>query len=116
MRVWAKGRDDSRFAGMSHTFDEAGTLAFVVGWRRAVRFANAHLSDDGTVAKMGHPGFVVIWLGVDAVEGAGEGDSFADVVEAADPGYGAFDAHAEAAVGDGAVFAEVEVPLEGGEG
>jgi hypothetical protein len=35
----------------------------VVGWggncareRRAVRFANAHLIDDETVAKMGHPG------------------------------------------------------------
>jgi len=44
-------------------------------------------------------------LRVDAVEGAGEGDGFADVVEAADPGDGAFDAHAEAGVGDGAVLA-----------
>jgi hypothetical protein len=52
-------------------------------------------------------------LRVDAVEGAGEGDGFADVVEAADPGYGSLDAHAEAAVGNAAVFAEVEVPLEG---
>ena len=37
------------------------------------------------------------------------------MVEAADPGYGALDAHAEAGVGDGAVAAQVEVPLEGGE-
>ena len=37
------------------------------------------------------------------------------MVEAADPGDDAFDAHAEAGVGDGAVAAEVEVPLEGGE-
>ncbi len=55
-------------------------------------------------------------LRVDAVEGAGEGDGFADVVQAADPGYAALDAHAEAGVGDAAVFAQVEVPLEGGEG
>ncbi len=55
-------------------------------------------------------------LGINAVEGAGEGDGFADVVEAADPGDGALDAHAEAAVGDAAVAAEVEVPLEGVEG
>ena len=47
------------------------------------------------------------------MEGAGEGDGFADVVEAADPGDGALDAHAEAGVGDAAVAAQVEVPLEG---
>ena len=38
------------------------------------------------------------------------------MVEAADPGYYSLYAHAEAGVGDGAVLAEVEVPLEGGEG
>ena len=37
------------------------------------------------------------------------------MIEAADPGYGSFDAHAEAGVGDAAVLAEVEVPLEGGQ-
>jgi hypothetical protein len=47
------------------------------------------------------------------VEGAGEGDGFADVVEAADPGDGALNAHAEAGVGDAAVAAQVEIPLEG---
>ena len=52
-------------------------------------------------------------LRINAVEGSGEGDGFADVVEAADPGYYSLDAHAEAGVGDAAVFAEVEVPLEG---
>jgi hypothetical protein len=50
---------------------------------------------------------------VDAVEGAGEGDGFADVFQAADPGYAALYAHAETRVGDAAVFAEVEIPLEG---
>ena len=59
---------------------------------------------------------MTIKLWVHAVEGAGEGDGFADVVEAADPGDGALDAHAEAGVGDGAVAAQVEVPLEGVEG
>jgi hypothetical protein len=57
-----------------------------------------------------------IRLWVDSVEGAGEGDGFADVVQAADPGYDSLDAHAEAGVGDAAVFAQVEVPLEGVEG
>jgi len=50
---------------------------------------------------------------VDAMEGAGEGDGFADVVEAADPGDDALDAHAEAAVRDRAVAAQVEIPLKG---
>jgi hypothetical protein len=52
---------------------------------------------------------------INSVECSGEGDGFADVVEAADPGYDSLDAHAEAGVGDAAVFAEVEVPLEGGQ-
>ena len=43
-------------------------------------------------------------LWIDAVEGAGEGDGFADVFEAADPGYAALYAHAESGVGDAAVF------------
>jgi hypothetical protein len=34
------------------------------------------------------------------------------VFDAAHPGDGAFDAHAEAGVGDAAVAAEVEVPFE----
>ncbi len=37
------------------------------------------------------------------------------MLEAADPGDAALDAHAETAVGDATVAAEVEVPLEGGE-
>src|ERR1700678_535714 len=52
-------------------------------------------------------------LGIDSVEGSGEGDGFADVVQAADPGYDSLDAHAEAGVGDTAVLAQVEIPLEG---
>jgi hypothetical protein len=50
--------------------------------------------------------------GVNAVEGAGERDGFTDVVEAADPGNGALDPHAESAVRDAAVAAEVEIPLK----
>jgi hypothetical protein len=39
----------------------SGTLFFLLqrAWAGAVRFANANLSDDTTVAKMGHPGY---WL------------------------------------------------------
>src|ERR1700734_1218086 len=53
------------------------------------------------------------YLRINAIQCSGEGDGFADVVEAADPGYCAPDAHTEAGVGDAAVFAQVEVPLEG---
>jgi len=48
----------------------------------------------------GHP----LLLGVDAVEGSWEWDGFSDVLEAADPGYAALDAHAESAMGNAAVF------------
>ena len=54
----------------------------------------------------------ILWIY--AIQRSGEGDGFADVVEAAEPGYYSLDAHAEAGVGDAAVLAQVEVPLEGG--
>ena len=47
------------------------------------------------------------------VNHAREGDDLADVLGAANPGDGALQAHAEAGVGDAAVAAEVEIPLEG---
>ena len=53
------------------------------------------------------------FLRVNPVQRARERDRFADVIEAADPGYGALNAHSEAAVGDAAVATEVQVPLEG---
>ena len=40
--------------------------------------------------------FAILLLRVDTVERSGEGDGFADVVEAAEPGYYSLDAHAEA--------------------
>ena len=43
----------------------------------------------------------------------GEGDDFTDVLGAGDPCDGAFEAEAETCVGDAAVAAEVQVPLEG---
>jgi len=52
-------------------------------------------------------------LGADPVDHAREGDGLADVVDAADPGDAAFDAHAEAAVRHRAVFAEIQEPIEG---
>jgi hypothetical protein len=56
------------------------------------------------------------FLWIDSIEGSGEGDGFADVFQAADPGYAALYAHAETRVRDAAVFAEVQVPLEGRHG
>ena len=51
--------------------------------------------------------------GVDPVDEAGEGDGLPNVVEAAEPGHQALDAHPEAAVGHAAVAPEVQVPLQG---
>lgn len=48
-----------------------------------------------------------------AVDHAREGDSLANVLDARDPGDAAFDAHAESAVRNGAVLAEIEKPVEG---
>ena len=42
----------------------------------------------------------------------GKGDRFADVVQAAQPGDSAFQAQAEAGVGDAAVAAQVDEPAE----
>jgi hypothetical protein len=44
---------------------------------------------------------------INAVEGSGEGNGFPDMIQAADPGYDSFDSHAEAAVGDAAVSAQI---------
>src|SRR5580704_9647796 len=41
-----------------------------------------------------------------------ERNSLAHMLQAADPGYGSLDAHAEARVRNAAVFAEVKIPLE----
>src|SRR5580692_7146924 len=49
-------------------------------------------------------------LRIHAVNHPGKGDDFADVLGAANPGDGALEA--EAGVGDAAVAAEVEIPLE----
>ncbi len=38
----------------------SGVMGRYESWAGAVRFANAHLSDDKAVAKMGHPD---LWLG-----------------------------------------------------
>ena len=48
-----------------------------------------------------------------AVKHARKGDGFADVFQAADPGHAALDSHPETAVRDGAVFPQIDVPLEG---
>jgi hypothetical protein len=41
----------------------------------------------------------IFWSWIEAVEGSGEEDGFADVVEVADPGYGSLDyAHTEDAL------------------
>src|SRR5271169_1235630 len=44
---------------------------------------------------------------------SGEGDDLTYVLRAADPGYRALQAEAEARVGDAAVAAQIQIPLEG---
>jgi hypothetical protein len=43
----------------------------------------------------------------------GEGDDFADMLGAGDPGDGALETEAETGVRDATIAAEVDVPLEG---
>ena len=47
------------------------------------------------------------------MEHAGVGNRFPQMFHASQPGDHALDSHAEAAVGDGAVLADLQVPLEG---
>src|SRR5580698_7786709 len=49
-------------------------------------------------------------LGVDPVESPREWDGLAHMLQAADPGHHALDAHAEAGVGDRTVAAQIQVP------
>ncbi len=51
-------------------------------------------------------------LGVNSLDRAREGDCLADVLNAAHPGGDAFCTHAKAGVGDGAILAKLQVPLE----
>src|SRR5436305_14813090 len=52
-------------------------------------------------------------LGIDLVQHPGVRDGLAQVRQPGHPGHEALDAHAEAAVREGPVLADVEVPLEG---
>ena len=49
-------------------------------------------------------------LDIDFVHKSWEGDALSDVLFAGEPGDGTFDAEAEAAVRDGAVFSQIEIP------
>ena len=52
-------------------------------------------------------------LRINPVEHSREGDDFADMLGARNPGDGAFEAEAKAGVRDAAIAAEVQIPLEG---
>jgi hypothetical protein len=49
-------------------------------------------------------------LRIDALEGAREGDRLADVVDAADPGHGPFQAQPETAVWERTIAPEIQIP------
>ncbi len=51
-------------------------------------------------------------LGIELIQHAREGDGFANVFQAADPGYRAFDAHPEARMRHGTELAQIQVPFE----
>src|SRR5208282_4695694 len=51
-------------------------------------------------------------LRIQPMQHAREGNRLAHVLQSADPGDRALDAHAEAGVRNAAVFAEIEIPLE----
>src|SRR5215472_642724 len=52
-------------------------------------------------------------LRVQTVQHSGEGDGFAHMFQAADPGDGALDSHSESRVGNATILAQIEIPLEG---
>ena len=92
------------------------TMSFVLGTARAEETQNAK---HATVAKQPTKRGIIVERSpkrhasrIHAVEHAREGDDLADVLGAANPGDGALQAHAEAGVGDAAVTAQVEIPLE----
>src|SRR5260370_1287291 len=66
---------------------------------------NSRLQDSGKSAEL--PA-----LRIHAINHAREGDDLANVLGAANPGDGALKAHSEAGVGNAAVAAQVEIPLE----
>ncbi len=55
---------------------------------------------------------VVSSSGVHPVEHPGEGDGFADMINAANPGHDALHAHSETGVGHASILAQVKIPLE----
>lgn len=50
--------------------------------------------------------------GIELIQHAREGDGFANVFQAADPGNRAFDAHPEARMRHGTELAQIQVPFE----
>ena len=62
----------------------------------------------------GTPGGVrhisILWAS--AIQHARKCDGFADMLQSAHPGYEALHSHAEAGVGDAAVAAQIEIPVE----
>src|SRR5262249_31947253 len=55
---------------------------------------------------------VHIQLRIDAIKCARKWNGLPHVLEAADPGNGTLDPHAEASVRDSTIFAQIEIPLE----
>src|SRR6266699_4292728 len=62
---------------------------------------------------MEHRNFMIVPSRPRAVQHAREGDSLADVFQAAHPGDETLDAHAESGVGNRTEAAEIEIPIEG---
>ena len=52
-------------------------------------------------------------LGIQPMQHPGERDRLPHMLQTANPGHGSLDAHAKAAVGHAAVFAQIQIPLEG---
>src|SRR5438128_1793362 len=83
----------------------------VAGCRRSVaRFFCAVGSISGLFVALS---ILRIVLRINLVEHARERDGLAHVLERADPGHSALDAHAEATVRHAAELAQVQIPLEG---
>ena len=64
--------------------------------------------------KTAHASFAIteFYLRINSIEGTGKGDGLSYMIEPTDPCHGALDPHSKARMRNGAVPAQVEVPLE----
>src|SRR5439155_4516245 len=85
---------------------ECRLLGCYVAGLLCLEFAHQSLSNSATLQRSNHRSRI------NPIQHSRIRNRFSEMRDPADPGHAAFDAHAEAGVGEGAIFADIEVPLE----